>query len=101
MSDLSVAFKESSPTQPIIVIMSPGTDPVADIYTFADVMGFSEKVSGICLTQRQVSPTVYSFFFLWITSSLWFCGDFLHCFWMNTSIASNYFTTCSVPAKIK
>uniref|UniRef100_M4A6Z4 Uncharacterized protein n=1 Tax=Xiphophorus maculatus TaxID=8083 RepID=M4A6Z4_XIPMA len=55
MSDLSVAFKESSPTYPIIVVMSPGTDPVADIYTFADVMGFSEKVSGICLTQRQGS----------------------------------------------
>ncbi|XP_014851660.1 PREDICTED: dynein heavy chain 1, axonemal [Poecilia mexicana] len=55
MSDLSVAFKESSPTHPIIVILSPGTDPVADIYKFADVMGFSEKVSGICLTLRQGS----------------------------------------------
>ncbi|XP_043978634.1 dynein axonemal heavy chain 1 isoform X2 [Gambusia affinis] len=55
MSDLSVAFKESSPTYPIVVILSPGTDPVADIYKFAGVMGFSEKVSGICLTQRQGS----------------------------------------------
>uniref|UniRef100_A0A3P9PW38 Uncharacterized protein n=1 Tax=Poecilia reticulata TaxID=8081 RepID=A0A3P9PW38_POERE len=55
MSDLSVAFKESSPTHPIVIILSPGTDPVADIYKFADVMGFSEKVSGICLTLRQGS----------------------------------------------
>ncbi|KAM4613811.1 dynein axonemal heavy chain 1 [Polymixia lowei] len=52
-SDLSVVFKESSPSTPLIFILSPGTDPAADLYKFADVMKFSKKMSAISLGQGQ------------------------------------------------
>ena len=53
-SDLSVVFKESSPTVALIFVLSPGTDPAADLYKFADVMEFSKKMSAISLGQGQV-----------------------------------------------
>ena len=53
-SDLSVVFTESSPTTPLIFVLSPGTDPAADLYKFADVMQFSKKMSAISLGQGQV-----------------------------------------------
>ncbi|XP_030276430.1 dynein heavy chain 1, axonemal [Sparus aurata] len=52
-SDLSVVFKESSPSTPLIFIMSPGTDPAADLYKFADVLQFSKKICAISLGQGQ------------------------------------------------
>uniref|UniRef100_A0A674D5A9 Dynein axonemal heavy chain 1 n=1 Tax=Salmo trutta TaxID=8032 RepID=A0A674D5A9_SALTR len=52
-SDLSVVFKESSPSTPLIFVLSPGTDPAADLYKFADVMKFSKKMSAISLGQGQ------------------------------------------------
>ncbi|KAM4740185.1 dynein axonemal heavy chain 1 [Anableps anableps] len=53
ISDLSLVFQESSPINPIIFILSPGTEPTADIYKFADTMEFSKNVTTICLTQGQ------------------------------------------------
>ncbi|XP_078019489.1 dynein axonemal heavy chain 1 [Epinephelus lanceolatus] len=53
MSDLSVVFTESSPSTPLIFVLSPGTDPAADLYKFADVMQFSKKMSAISLGQGQ------------------------------------------------
>lgn len=53
-SDLSAVFKESSHTTPLIFILSPGTDPAADLYKFADLMQFSKKMSAISLGQGQV-----------------------------------------------
>nr|XP_019941835.1 PREDICTED: dynein heavy chain 1, axonemal [Paralichthys olivaceus] len=52
-SDLSVVFKESSTSTPLIFVLSPGTDPAADLYKFADVMQFSKKMSAISLGQGQ------------------------------------------------
>ncbi|XP_054472107.1 dynein axonemal heavy chain 1 [Anoplopoma fimbria] len=52
-SDLSVVFTESSPFTPLIFVLSPGTDPAADLYKFADVMQFSKKMSAISLGQGQ------------------------------------------------
>uniref|UniRef100_A0A3Q3STI9 Dynein, axonemal, heavy chain 1 n=1 Tax=Mastacembelus armatus TaxID=205130 RepID=A0A3Q3STI9_9TELE len=52
-SDLSVVFTESSPSTPLIFVLSPGTDPAADLYKFADVMQFSKKMSAISLGQGQ------------------------------------------------
>ncbi|XP_058497468.1 dynein axonemal heavy chain 1 [Solea solea] len=52
-SDLSVVFKESSPSTPLIFVLSPGTDPAADLYKFADVMQFSKKMNAISLGQGQ------------------------------------------------
>ncbi|XP_031423008.1 dynein axonemal heavy chain 1 [Clupea harengus] len=52
-SDLSLVFKESSPTTALIFVLSPGTDPAADLYKFADVMKFSKKMCAISLGQGQ------------------------------------------------
>ncbi|XP_061731227.1 dynein axonemal heavy chain 1 [Nerophis ophidion] len=52
-SDLSVVFKESSPSSPLIFVLSPGTDPASDLYKFADAMHFSKKMSAISLGQGQ------------------------------------------------
>nr|XP_023655546.1 dynein heavy chain 1, axonemal [Paramormyrops kingsleyae] len=52
-SDLTVVFTESSPSTPLIFVLSPGTDPAADLYKFADEMKFSKKMSAISLGQGQ------------------------------------------------
>uniref|UniRef100_A0A665VDW5 Dynein axonemal heavy chain 1 n=1 Tax=Echeneis naucrates TaxID=173247 RepID=A0A665VDW5_ECHNA len=52
-SDLSVVFAESSPSTPLIFVLSPGTDPAADLYKFADIMHFSKKMNAISLGQGQ------------------------------------------------
>ncbi|XP_046731532.1 dynein axonemal heavy chain 1 [Silurus meridionalis] len=52
-SDLSAVFNESSVSTPLIFVLSPGTDPAADLYKFADVMKFSKKMSAISLGQGQ------------------------------------------------
>ena len=54
-TDLSVVFKESTATTPLVFVLSPGTDPAADLYTFAEEMKFSQKLSAISLGQGQVS----------------------------------------------
>uniref|UniRef100_A0A8C3GR01 Dynein axonemal heavy chain 1 n=1 Tax=Cairina moschata TaxID=8855 RepID=A0A8C3GR01_CAIMO len=52
-TDLSVVFRESSATTPLVFVLSPGTDPAADLYKFAEEMKFSKKLSAISLGQGQ------------------------------------------------
>ena len=52
--DLSLVYKDSSPTTPLIFVLSMGTDPAADLYKFAEEMRFSKKLSAISLGQGQV-----------------------------------------------
>ncbi|XP_071611851.1 dynein axonemal heavy chain 1 [Heliangelus exortis] len=52
-SDLSVVFKDSTATTPLVFVLSPGTDPAADLYKFAEEMKFSQKLSAISLGQGQ------------------------------------------------
>uniref|UniRef100_A0A6I8PKH9 Dynein axonemal heavy chain 1 n=1 Tax=Ornithorhynchus anatinus TaxID=9258 RepID=A0A6I8PKH9_ORNAN len=52
-ADLMTVFKESSTTTPLIFVLSPGTDPAADLYKFADEMKFSKKFTAISLGQGQ------------------------------------------------
>ncbi|KAM6325251.1 LOW QUALITY PROTEIN: dynein axonemal heavy chain 1 [Podargus strigoides] len=52
-TDLSVVFKESAATTPLVFVLSPGTDPATDLYKFAEEMEFSKKLSAISLGQGQ------------------------------------------------
>ncbi|KAJ6667676.1 hypothetical protein lerEdw1_015997 [Lerista edwardsae] len=52
-ANLGLVFKESAPTTPLIFVLSPGTDPAADLYKFAEEMKFSKKLSAISLGQGQ------------------------------------------------
>ncbi|XP_045153350.1 dynein axonemal heavy chain 1 [Echinops telfairi] len=52
-ANLSVVFKDSSATTPLIFVLSPGTDPAADLYKFAEEMKFAKKLSAISLGQGQ------------------------------------------------
>uniref|UniRef100_A0A8V1A4F4 Dynein axonemal heavy chain 1 n=1 Tax=Gallus gallus TaxID=9031 RepID=A0A8V1A4F4_CHICK len=52
-ADLSIVFRESSATTPLVFVLSPGTDPAADLYKFAEEMKFSKKLSAISLGQGQ------------------------------------------------
>jgi hypothetical protein len=53
-AELGAVFKDSSPTTPLIFVLSTGTDPAADLYKFAEEMKFSKKLSVISLGQGQV-----------------------------------------------
>ena len=53
-ADLDLVFKDSSPTIPLIFVLSAGTDPASDLYKFADKLRFSKKLSAISLGQGQV-----------------------------------------------
>ncbi|XP_056381079.1 dynein axonemal heavy chain 1 isoform X2 [Hyla sarda] len=52
-ADLGAVYRESSPVTPLIFILSPGTDPAADLYKFAEEMRFSKKLAAISLGQGQ------------------------------------------------
>lgn len=54
-TDLSVVFRESTATTPLVFVLSPGTDPAAELYKLAEQMKFSQKLSAISLGQGQVS----------------------------------------------
>nr|CAD7394772.1 unnamed protein product [Timema cristinae] len=52
-TDLSAIFQDSSPTTPLIFVLSTGTDPASDLYKFADKMRFNKKMLVISLGQGQ------------------------------------------------
>lgn len=52
-ADLSQVFKDSSPTTPLIFVLSPGTDPASALYKFSEEMRFSKKLNAISLGQGQ------------------------------------------------
>lgn len=47
--NLAKSFKDSSVTVPLIFILSPGSDPVADFHRFAEEMNMSKKLESISL----------------------------------------------------
>ncbi|KAH8863214.1 Dynein heavy chain 1, axonemal [Schistosoma japonicum] len=53
-ANLHQVYKDSSPSTPLIFILSQGTDPASDLYKFADEMNFGgKKLSAISLGQGQ------------------------------------------------
>jgi dynein heavy chain len=51
--DIAKSFADSVNTTPLIFILSPGTDPVADVLRFADKMGMGKRFESISLGQGQ------------------------------------------------
>lgn len=52
-TELSAVYQESSPTTPIVFVLSTGTDPAAELYKFADKLKMSTKLHAISLGQGQ------------------------------------------------
>lgn len=72
-ADLHLVFKDSSPTTPLIFVLSTGTDPAADLYKFADEMRFSKKLSAISLGQGQVWDLLLSQTMFYIATIIGIC----------------------------
>lgn len=53
ITELSTIYKESSNITPIVFIISPGTDPAAELYKFADKLKMDKKLHSISLGQGQ------------------------------------------------
>jgi dynein heavy chain len=51
--DLKLSFKEAGPTVPIVYIISPGADPIAEIKKLANNMGMSQKCIPMSLGDGQ------------------------------------------------
>lgn len=57
--NLAGAFLDSSNTTPLIFVLSPGADPMADLLKLADELRFAKKFEKVSLGQGQgpkVSP---------------------------------------------
>ncbi|XP_011704198.1 PREDICTED: dynein heavy chain 1, axonemal-like, partial [Wasmannia auropunctata] len=52
-TELLAIYEESSNITPIVFILSPGTDPAAELYKFADKLKMDEKLYSISLGQGQ------------------------------------------------
>ncbi|EDQ91509.1 uncharacterized protein MONBRDRAFT_15298, partial [Monosiga brevicollis MX1] len=52
-TNLSMVFPDSSNNTPLVFVLSPGTDPAADLYKFAEEMKFNKKLASISLGQGQ------------------------------------------------
>jgi len=51
--DLSKCYKDATITTPLIFVLSPGSDPVADFIKFAEEMGMGKRYDSISLGQGQ------------------------------------------------
>ncbi|XP_018339413.1 PREDICTED: dynein heavy chain 1, axonemal-like isoform X2 [Trachymyrmex septentrionalis] len=53
ITELLAIYEESSNTTPIVFILSPGTDPAAELYKFAEKLKMDRKLYSISLGQGQ------------------------------------------------
>lgn len=51
--DLSKCYKDSTPNTPLIFVLSPGSDPIADLMKFAEEMNMTKRIDSISLGQGQ------------------------------------------------
>ena len=47
--DLSKCYKDSTPNTPLIFVLSPGSDPIADLMKFAEEMSMTKRIDSISL----------------------------------------------------
>eukprot|EP00403_Amphidinium_massartii_P005819 CAMPEP_0178381688 /NCGR_PEP_ID=MMETSP0689_2-20121128/6115_1 /TAXON_ID=160604 /ORGANISM="Amphidinium massartii, Strain CS-259" /LENGTH=1395 /DNA_ID=CAMNT_0020001885 /DNA_START=8 /DNA_END=4194 /DNA_ORIENTATION=- len=51
--DIAVSYEDSTKVSPLIFVLSPGSDPVADMLAFAESQGMGSKLESISLGQGQ------------------------------------------------
>lgn len=51
--NLGACFGDSSNIAPLVFVLSPGTDPVADLRKFGEETGFGDKIGFVSLGQGQ------------------------------------------------
>ena len=52
-TELTAIYQESSPTIPLVFVLSTGTDPAAELYKFAEKLRMGKKLQTISLGQGQ------------------------------------------------
>ena len=58
--NLAGAFLDSSNTTPLIFVLSPGADPMADLLKLADELRFAKKFEKVSLGQGQGPKVSYA-----------------------------------------
>ncbi|XP_060831781.1 dynein axonemal heavy chain 1-like [Bombus pascuorum] len=81
-TELSAIYHESSPTTPIVFVLSTGTDPAAELYKFADKLKMSTKLHAISLGQGQ-GPRAEAMLKLSAEQGYW-------CFFQNCHLAPSW-----------
>ncbi|XP_026674744.1 dynein heavy chain 1, axonemal-like [Ceratina calcarata] len=81
-AELSAIYNESSPTTPIVFILSTGTDPAAELYKFADKLKMITKLHAISLGQGQ-GPRAEAMMKLSAEQGSW-------CFFQNCHLAPSW-----------
>ncbi|KAF8071068.1 Dnah1 [Scenedesmus sp. PABB004] len=75
--DLAACFKESSATTPLVFVLSPGADPMADLLKLAEQLKFSRKFEKVSLGQGQ-GPHAERLLELGMERGLWVCLQNCH-----------------------
>ncbi|EFJ44216.1 dynein heavy chain 2 [Volvox carteri f. nagariensis] len=75
--DLATCYKESSPSVPLIFVLSPGADPMADLLKLADEMKFSRKFEKVSLGQGQ-GPKAERLLEAGMERGIWVCLQNCH-----------------------
>jgi dynein heavy chain len=69
-ANLAQVFPDTSPTTPLIFVLSAGADPAADLQTFAEEMKFTKKLQAISLGQGQ-GPKAENMFMMGVERGTW------------------------------
>lgn len=69
-ANLSQVFPDTNPQTPLIFVLSNGTDPAADLLTFAEEMKFTKKLTSISLGQGQ-GPKAENMFRMGVERGTW------------------------------
>lgn len=75
--DLALCYKESSPTAPLIFVLSPGADPMADLLKLAEDMKFTKKFEKVSLGQGQ-GPKAEKLLLQGMDRGMWVCLQNCH-----------------------
>ncbi|GMH32802.1 hypothetical protein BSKO_00636 [Bryopsis sp. KO-2023] len=75
--DLGTCFLESSPGTPLIFVLSPGADPMADLLKLADEMKFTKKFEKVSLGQGQ-GPKAEKLLIQGMERGMWVCLQNCH-----------------------